>query len=722
MGKKSVVAVLLFILAMLPALAAESDAAVDRAYKCVADLENKTGARSLQEAIFSTLALGGMNKSVSKLESDLSLAGTCWPRSGCTIKETAQASLAYIRIGRNVTQPLEWLLTRNTTASNLVWYLEVDTENQVPAQCSVSVSGSSGSVSIGADMKLTGNAGSCFSIHPNGYWLVIQPSCVGKEIAVSCDQGFVSTLLYQKQGGSTLFVGAVTHSAPLGGTTVERVSAMCFGSNGVCDYEGSLWAMITLSKAGKDVHAFVPYLVALAPDNTKYFPSAFLYKLTGSNDFFTELTQSQKQSKFWEHVGTPYNRYYDTALGMLGLGLDSSASELTNARNYLLNPQVQGSDGCWNNHNLRDSAFLLYAGWEREIAIQSSGGSGGSSTGTTSDSNGAVVTLTVNPSSGSPPLLVMVNYSVSNTSVQVVDYSVAFGDGVGVNVSNVTMMVNYTYNATGQFTVRLTVRFSDGTSVSVDRSVSVSLRTNDGGLQSCENAGKSCEDHYACVEAGGLSDDGLTCPGLLRCCNVRVQEQSCSALGGTKCSAIQQCSGEVQEALDGTCCLQGGSCEATPQPSDNSCEFIGGSCKGSCDFAVEEELSQICPASDEVCCRELSDAGGDEPAPTGESSTSYVWIIVLGILILLVVLGIVFRTRLQMMFFRKKGGSVSSSPYTRPSSPPSSPGTMGGFRPLSRPMSVSSPVRRPMVPASKPAAPKDKEMEDTLKKLKDISS
>ena len=130
-----------------------------------------------------------------------------------------------------------------------------------------------------------------------------------------------------------------------------------------CDYEGTLWAALALDLAGRDITPFIPYLVAMSSDKEQFLPSAFLYKLTQGQDHYSSLVALQRQNQYWQATGTLYNKFYDSALALFGLQ-GASAPELSNAKNYFLS--IQSARGCWNNDNIRDTAFLLYAGWPDE--------------------------------------------------------------------------------------------------------------------------------------------------------------------------------------------------------------------------------------------------------------------------------------------------------------------------------------------------------------------
>ncbi len=595
---------LLILAAPVFAQSNESEAAkIDKAYQCLeSGFEEKTNANiALEEAVFGILALG----SNQKLESVLSDRKTenCWPKPSCNLKNTAQGLLAYDFLGKDTASIEEYLLKRNGTSTDLDWFLLIDITNHVPSACTITYDGSKKNINIKEDMTLEGNPGSCLSITQSGFWLQISKTCLGKEYVISCDKDFITTLLYQKPNSGTIFVSSTTHSAPSSGTTSEKVNSLCFKSGNNCDYEGSLWSAMALKKLGHDTNAFVPYLAATAEDNAKYFPSSFLFILTGSDLYFDSLVDSQVSSQFWQAVGTPYNKFYDTALGILALQ-GKSAAESQNAKDYLL--QVQTPQGCWNNNNLRDTAFILYSAWPEAVPFS----------GTSS------------------------NFSGTNSK------------------------------------------------------------------PSCTLNSGYCGSSFACLENDGLVLSQYSCPAFGDvCCSVSVGEQPCSEKGGIICTSSQSCSGTTVLSSDsGVCCI--GVCQALTA-SQNACELNGGSCYSSCN-SLEDQTSDSCDSPSQVCCVPKSDSKSDS------GSSIWLWIVLLVILIALVVLGIVFRHKLSLFFFkfrnRGKGGPAASGPkFTPPTSP----------RYYPRP-SVRAPSQHGRAPRTQSRV--DKEMEETLKKLREISS
>jgi hypothetical protein len=585
--------VLLIILAVGIASAANetlgSGDKIDKAYKCLQDELDARSAVSLQEAIFSMLAGANTKKNLGGvIEDEKKSPESCWPKSGCRLKETAQVALAYQKAGRNSQDAKKWILTKNSTTVELKWFLEIDIANQAMANCIIKDGQKENKIQILESQIISGSPGNCLSIDGNGYMLRINNNCVKNNFEVSCDQDFITTTLYQKSTGGTLFVSPETHSAAASGFTKEKVNGECFKTEGACDYEGSLWAALAMHKMGQDVSGVVPYLLALADDNPKYFPSAFLYALIGGDEQYNLVIQSQKQGKFWEITGG--NKFYDTSLAMLGLG-GREGAELTAAKDYLLS--IQTDKGCWNNNNIRDTAFILYSGWQRA-------GGGGA------------------------------------------------GEGTGATPCEP--------------------------------------------LYSCENA-------FECTNAGGEPLYDFECSGADICCSLKVQKPTCAEKKGLLCTEEQSCEGRVESAADGSCCF--GACVQIEERED-LCSPAGGECKISCDEG-ELESGETCADAYSRCC-------------ISEGSSMWFWIVLLIILIIIAVLAIIYREKLKIWWFKlKEKFRKGKSPQRAPMLQPRTPGAV--------PRQVAPAAYMRMRPAApiRAAPPKDKDMEETLKKLKEMA-
>ncbi len=233
----------------------------------------------------------------------------------------------------------------------------------------------------------------------------------------------------------------------------------------------------------------------------------------------------------------------------------------------------------------------------------------------------------------------------------------------------------------------------------------------------CESAGNYCEGATACQDVGGQLLNQFNCPSYGEyCCSVRVAVQTCGDSNGVICTNAQECSGREINSADGSCCLD--SCIEKRTGTD-SCGAAGNTCRTSC-FSDEEQTSDSCVNSAEICCR----AGQITPTPKSGSSL-WTWIIILGILILIVILGILFRNKLRVSWF-KFSGKAKTSPIERPFGP--SPAEMARTRMMSAPRfgppmtRTPAPIRRTPATQQMPRGGSgDKELDDTLKKLKEMS-
>jgi len=572
-------------------------------YKC---LENQIGNKTdigFNDALFAILSLGGKSNLLKVLD-DNKASNSCWPKSSCTIKDTAIALIAYDRVGRSTDKIKTWLLGKTANAAELGWYLEIDLTNHESGSCTVSYDSTKGTAAINEDMSVSISGGATSCLSSAGYILKIKDSCLDKTFSIQCSSDFVTTLVYQKgssgngcMAGSTdtrtCFISSEVHSAASLGTTEEKVSAKCFKTGSSCDYEGSLWAALALQKAGEDISRYIPYLISLADDNSKYLPSVFLYLMKGGSEQYSDLISLQKQGKYWEQISG--NRWYDTSLAMLGLQ-GSGAAEMDNTKNYLLS--IRNKNGCWGT-SIRDTSFLLYSGWPKSVVL------------------------------------------------------------------------------------------TDDVAEKPD----------------CTSSGKYCTGSLECTQALGTVMYGYSCSGLSVCCSLNPLTQTCSSLSGVVCNSGEECSGDVAPSIDGSCCI--GNCR---EVEDYTCEqYSNRFCKSYCSIDETEMNRETCQTG--VCC---------EVSETPTPSHSWIWILLLGILIIIVIIAIMFRDKIRLAWYKFRG-KAKVSPVTRPSGPGVPMGMRPMQRPMMRPMQRTMPIqRRPNVMPSKPIS-KDSEMEETLRKLREMS-
>ena len=239
----------------------------------------------------------------------------------------------------------------------------------------------------------------------------------------------------------------------------------------------------------------------------------------------------------------------------------------------------------------------------------------------------------------------------------------------------------------------------------------------------------SCSGKGYCLSVNDCltkTDDGeklgaFTCYSATKiCCSEDIKSitqttETCYDKGGVICEYNQECDGTpVLSASDTSedeiCCK--GTCRnmiSTP-----TCESKSGQCKSEC-VSGEEEKSYLCNNGGSCCIGSGTQA-----------SKSYWWVWVLLILIILVALGIFFREKVKEYYYKitrkEKGPTGPRSPFgPGPGMPPAGMGMPRRIIPQGRPMMMRPGMpMRPNMPSARPF-PKDKELNETLAKLKNMS-
>lgn len=343
----------LILLATLIIVSAQNQTIDEKAYSCLRDkVKDNCNKLTLEQQVFSLLALSDNSGIQNECKSSL-LDKQKSDNSFGNVKDTSLAIIALNYIKRSTDNEEKWLLKNKKTA-DLEWYLEIEATSET--KCKVD----SSTITIKEDKKISGNPGSCLSLAYSNYWLRISDNCLDKNFTVSCDKDFISTLIYKKSGSNVFHVTSDVQSASASGTTEHQVKSYCFSStldSKECNYEASLWASLALSRTGNSISEVLPYLITNAENNENYFPGTFLYMLTSSGEYLNEILSTQKTDGSWKQGN---NEYYDTALALLAL---YGQIEISNALTWL--ETKQGKDGCWNNGNIRDTGFLLWAAYPR---------------------------------------------------------------------------------------------------------------------------------------------------------------------------------------------------------------------------------------------------------------------------------------------------------------------------------------------------------------------
>jgi len=352
----SILALVLIMIFIFPVIAEEEISEIEKSYTCLKEQlgDNCGDSKNTEQNVFNLLAMAYDSGVQSDCKSSLlnKQNSNCWgdaDSSVCKIKPTALSVLALNHIGQDVDNSVKYLLDKRKSNTGLTWFLEIDANNKT--QCTINGK----TFSIEENKKIIGTEPQGLKKAYNNYWFEIQD--ISKNYTISCDQDFISALLYQKPGSSVYYVSSKTNSAAAHDSVTERVESYCFSIGSECDYEGSLWTTLALANVGEPVSVYLPYLTAMADEsiNKKYFPSTFLYILTGADDYYSEIITLQKQGKYWDEGN---NKLYDTSLALLGVQ-NSYTDEVDNTKAYLLS--LRESSGCWNSN----TALLLYSGWPK---------------------------------------------------------------------------------------------------------------------------------------------------------------------------------------------------------------------------------------------------------------------------------------------------------------------------------------------------------------------
>ena len=677
--------------------------AVEAGYDCLRNtIDVKScDSLSLEEQIFSLLSVG---KCKDQILAEAEVGNTCWPKTNCDLRTTALATLAFEKLNLNVTNSKNWMLAQKGVPTNIDWFLEIDSSEA--ADCEISFDSSVTTAHLNEDKTVTILENDCLTIDQEfgGYWFEIAKECYDYEFAISCDQDFLTTLLFKKPGLSTLYILSEVNSALAQGTTLEKIDSSCFRLGADCDYEGSLWSSMILDILGEDMGSIIPYLITGKTENSQFLPSSFLYYLTNTLEFRTNLLSGQIAGQYW-NVGR--SKYYDTAIALLALQ-GENPQEKDNSKQWLMD--VQEDSGCWNVDNVRDTALILYSVWPE---IQAS---------------------TPNPTCTELGYTCVENATACDGTI--LGYECAIGeccdDGTQAELSCIEAGYDCVENAS----------MCDGTVMENNCSTGIccndeSITLPGGDDDYCEENGYYCMTSLSCSDAGGSFLSTYECPGvILECCDTPETVTTCSDLFGEVCDFGEDCIGGESRDTDklyyGETCCVGGTCEeSTVDPEEEyTCELIGGVCEiSSCDEGYSEEYGETCKYEGDICCIEDYNNTTD--------GKSYWWVWVLFVLVILVTLAILYKDKLQefLLNMRNKGGKKSSGNNSSPRFPPSYPRRpMNGIPnqrkilppqqnvPINRNIGgprtgqIRKPIARKPVPQKSP-----RELGEVLKKLKDMS-
>ncbi|MEA3329573.1 MAG: hypothetical protein U9Q06_02405 [Nanoarchaeota archaeon] len=629
--------ILVLLLVVVSAQTENESINLENAYECVKDkVGDSCNSLTSKQQTHVILAIGGYKDcedSFLNTSQIISPTQECWPKSNCNVKETSLALLALRKLGKPTINAENWLLNQTKTASDLIWFLQIDADKATT--CTVTYNSLPNTITIAEDKTISSDAGSCLTRSSGNYWLQIGDgsTCLNQEYTISCDEDFKTNLIYKTRDSPTIHVSQILNTATAGGKTTEKVNYKCFTKGTGCDYESSLWATLVLLRE-YEVSNYLPYLRAAADSNSNLFPESFLHIVDKAHEseYLPVILSTNFNGQYWSAKSG--NKFYDTALAFLALQ-DRTYEEVDKSKSYLLNGKIQDSKGCWQT--MSDTALLLYTGW-----------------------NGL---------------------DLSEDEEIVIPPECESDDDCGQDETCIE-------------------------GVCVDDSDEIAY---------CVAHNYFCvSSSWDCTDAGGEVLDNFNCVSSFdTCCSVDVEEiitpaQTCEEAGGEFCAEDESCPSShlISDISDSSylndCCEIGKCVEDEEEPK--TCTEAGGICRTKCG-EDETTVTGSCDFNSEVCCKEDS--------PPGKFPW---WILVLIFLIFLIILLIVFKDKIKLYIFKKKS-RYKPGAVKRPGPPtfPPRPRRPIPQRPIPQMQRPAPITRQPQVSS------KDKEFDDTLKKLREMS-
>jgi len=352
---KKLIPFLIVLLLVFPSISAAENLTAEDAYKWLVKQSDDGDFGSIEETVFSYLALRNIgedvqtSKAIKWLKDQKSESQDCFPESGCKIKDTALAALALSKAGEDISGILNWLESSVSPAfvtGN--WLLQIVAPGS--GTCTVSYERLNQTKSENFVLNNGNITHNCVFSNENRNWLKIN-SCFESnlvllqpklELDVDCssvDSDVVLTILYNS--GNKYYIVDDKHE----NTATLNMNNVCFGNNpkGSCDYVSSLYSAWALKELGSEPESGL-YLTD-GYDKRLPLHSSFLYLIFSNEKYLDDLKAKQKDDGSFE------KNVYFTALANLAQKTDEATEWLK---------KKQGSDGSWNE-DVRDTALVLYS-------------------------------------------------------------------------------------------------------------------------------------------------------------------------------------------------------------------------------------------------------------------------------------------------------------------------------------------------------------------------
>ncbi len=278
----------------------------------------------------------------------------CWPAVGCRIKDTVWAMFALNVYGEDASkeETLDWLKRAQTpTLNSGNWWLQIETTDS--GECTITYT--KGSTEISKTIKVEAGTfpecgGGTFFDLKSCLEAGLLNNYASLDLNVDCSELSSAKIAIAYSSGSSYYLyQEVSESQAL--LTVKNG---CFGLTykaAVCDFETSLYAEWLLKQAGSTLSSEL-YLRENY-DKTNPIHNALLYKITGDQEYATQLQKLQKNDGSWN------GKSLDTALAVMALSSNSEYSgNVEDALEWLKLKQKE--DGSWDE-KVFETAMVLYA-------------------------------------------------------------------------------------------------------------------------------------------------------------------------------------------------------------------------------------------------------------------------------------------------------------------------------------------------------------------------
>ena len=222
------------------------------------------------------------------------------------------------------------------------------------------------------------------------------------------------------------------------------------------------------------------------------------------------------------------------------------------------------------------------------------------------------------------------------------------------------------------------------------------------------------ESNYFCIPSSNCPSSenvgsNYFCPSLSDTCCTNENLKNCSTQNGEVCNSSEICVGNEVKALDTSQCCTG---ECKEKPQQTECAAASYNCMDECSSYQESVTNYSCNQG-QICCKTKT------TTTTKTNSHWWIWVLIILILVTAGAIGYVYREKLKLLWFQlktkfKKDKGKGNSGIGGPGFPPR-PGMppRPGFPPIRR-------MRAP-IPRARPRLHRDEAMDNTFKKLREMS-